>query len=487
MGASSWQIIQQTLIESLLLALAGCAVGLLLAQFGIRLLNSMMADTIPRLLHPKLNTNVLLFSIGISCVCGLLFGILPALGAIRSDVQHALKETDRGSTSASRRRSQSLLVMSEYAFTLVLLIGAGLMLHSFVQVIRTDPGFNPERTLAFDISLPETKYVDTEARRRFIDDLLVRINALPGVAHAGACGSLPLSERDQSEYLSRADEPDRQDYTAGCCFVSGDYFSAMGIRLLRGRLLTESDRREGAKRVLVIDSQIVSDLFADQNPIGKSLRLFGNPWEIVGIVAPIHQISLDANPRSRVYGPEIFPPKNVSMVLRTTLSPLSLTHAVRQTVLAADPDQPITNVRTLEQAVHHSLRARRATLILLGLFAGVAVCLACMGIYGVVSYAIGQRTSEFCIRAALGAQHHDIISLILLGSMKPTLLGMGIGLVSGLLLACLLKSQLFEVKTYDPLVFIGSVCLLGMVAVLSVYIPARRATKIDPMKSLRYE
>jgi predicted permease len=314
-----------------------------------------------------------------------------------------------------------------------------------------------------------------------------RLRVLPSVDAVGACGSLPLDRRDQSEYLSRTDESDRQDYVAGCCFVSGDYFPALGIQLLRGRLLKESDWREGAPRVLVVDSCVAGDLFPNEDPIGQSLRLFGVSWGIVGVVAPVRHLTLDADPRSRVYGPERFPPQTIGMIIRTVVPPQTLAKAVQQTILTADPDQPIANVRTLSQAVHHSLGARRVTLTLLGLFAGVAVCLACVGIYGVVSYAISQRTCEFSIRSALGAQPCDIARLVLLESMKPAMVGIGIGLPVALALAHLLKSQLYGVAAYDLCVLIGSVCLLGMVAILSVCLPAYRAARIDPMEALRYE
>jgi predicted permease len=487
LGAHSWRIVRQMLTESILLAMSGCALGLLFATFGIRLLARMVAEQLPQVLHPQLDINVLLFSILVACGCGLLFGILPAWRAAKADVNHALKETERGSASRSKRRSQSFLVVSEFAFTLVLLIGAGLFLRSFVLLLETNPGFNPKQTLAFDLSFPDAKYPKGEDRLRFIKDLNARVAVLPGVEFVGATSALPLSHGGRTEFAGRADKPPRTDYVVACNFVSGEYFSAMGMRLLRGRAISESDNQAKASRVLVIDESVVRDLYPDEDPIGQYLRFLGESWEIVGIVAPVRQFFLDRDPRPTIYGPQSYSPMSTSMIIRTAQPPSALVKTVRKTILEADSDQPIANVRTLEQAVDKSLAPRRMTLVLLGLFATIAISLACIGIYGVMSYAIGQRARELCIRSALGAQRRDIIRLVLIGGMKPSIIGIVAGLAAALALARFLESQLFEVKAHDPLVFIASVCLLGFVAVLSVYLPARRAARVDPVVALRYE
>jgi ABC-type antimicrobial peptide transport system, permease component len=232
-GAQSWRIMRQMLVESLLLALAGCAIGLLFAAFGIKLLTGMFTDLLPQILRPQLDMNVLAFSIFVACACGLLSGLLPAIRASRPDLNPVLKETERGAVSASKRRSQSLLVVSEFAFTLVLLIGAGLFLRSFIRLLETDPGFNPKQTLAFDLSFPAAKYPKAEDQQRFIKDLNGRIAALPSIESVGAVSSLPLSRRGWTEFADRTDRPAQADYLVGCDFVGGDYFSAMGIKLLR--------------------------------------------------------------------------------------------------------------------------------------------------------------------------------------------------------------------------------------------------------------
>jgi predicted permease len=488
LGARSWRIVRQMLTESVLLALVGCALGLLFATFGIRLLGRMVAEQLPRILQPQLDINVLLFSVVAACGCGILFGLLPAWRAATADANHALKETDRGSTSHSRRRSQSVLVVSEFAFTLVLLIGAGLFLRSFVRLTEADLGFEPGGTLAFDLSFPRTKYPQDEDRLRFTKDLIGRIQALPGVESVGAVSSLPLSDNDLGEAVSRPDKPGRSEmYTVGVSSVTGDYFSTIGSSLLRGRVLLETDNLPTASPVLVIDAGIARDLFLNEDPIGLRLYLLGKSCEIVGIVTPVRHRDIEHSPRPRVYGAQALFPNDTSILLRSVVPPETLVAAVRRTILDADPDQPIANVRTLDQAVQHSLSPRRITLTLLGLFAGVAVGLACIGIYGVMSYTITQRARELGIRSALGAGRRDIIQLVLKGGMRPSILGIAIGLVLSLASARLLQSQLFEVRAYDPLVFAGSAGLLSMVALLAVYFPARRAARIDPMVALRCE
>ncbi len=493
LGATTWRIVRQMLTESILLALSGCALGLVVAAFGVRFLTHMVVKQLPQILQPQLDIKVLLFSILMACGCGILFGILPAWRAANADVNQAMKESERGSASRSKRRSQSILVVSEFAFTLVLLIGAGLFLRSFIRVTETDLGFNPKHAVAFDLSFSAAKYPTDADRLRFTKDLIDRIRVLPGVESAGTISTLPLSgpDSDRGEFISRTDKPEPLNkYTVGVDSMGGDYFSTLGIRLLSGRLLTDADNTSTAPPVLVIDSGVVRDLYPTENPLGRHVNFLGKNCEIVGVVAPVRHRDVDRDPRPRVYGTQsyFFPPSsNISIVVRTGLAPASLVETLRKTVLEADPNQPIANVRTLEQDVDKSLASRRAALLLLSLFAVVAISLACIGVYGVMAHAIGLRVRELSIRTALGAQRSDVVRLVLAGGMRPAMAGIAAGFVSALALARLVESQLFQVKSDDPLVFFASVSVLVLVAALSIYLPARRAASIEPMQALRSE
>ena len=488
LGAQSGRIIRQLLVECLLLALVGCALGLLIAAVSLKLLTEMIKDLVPQMLRSELDLNVLGFSILIACGCGLLFGLLPAIRASKPDLNHVLKETERGSVSASKKRSQSFLVIAEFALTLVLLIGAGLFLRSFVRLLETDPGFNPKQTLAFDLSFPKAKYPKAEDQQRFIKDISTRIAALPGVESVGAATTLPLSNRGRGNGITRGDRPGSDSYSVRDDFVSGDYFSALQIKLLRGRVISEADNLPTTPRVLMIDEKIARDLYPHEDPIGKPLMYNGKSWEIVGVVTRIRHTSLDSDPSPRIYGPRVyFSYPTTGVVIRSSLPPSTLVETVRKTILEVDPDQPIANVRTLEQAVQKSVGRQRTTLILLSIFALVAVSLACVGIYGVMSYSISQRTRELSIRAALGAQRRDIIRLILTEGGKLSAIGIVIGLAASFALSRLVEKLLFEVKTHDPLVFVASTVMLGMVAALSIYLPARRAAQLNPITTLRSE
>ena len=485
LGAHAWRIVRQMLVESLALAAMGCGLGLILAAYGIELLAGLVLGRIPQALAPELDLSVLLFSVAAAAGCGLLFGVLPAWRAVHGSSHHELKESVRGSTSRSSARSQSALVIAEVAFTLVLLIAAGLFLRSFAELMSTDPGFDPDHTLAFDLSFPDASYPEAADRMGFIRELLTGLEALPGVESAGAGSALPLSNRGRTEFVSRSDEPERTDYVAGCTFVTGDYFRAMGMRLTRGRALTEADNSTEAARALVVDSTLVRDFYGDQDPIGESVRFLGENWQIVGVVEPVRHWVLDHDPQPAIYLPQAYETSSTSIVLRSRLNPAVLSDAVRGVVQGIDPMQPLANVRTLEQAVDRSLEARQATLSLLGFFAVIAVGLACIGIYGVMSFAVGRRAHELGIRSALGAQRSDVVRLVLRGGMSLSMVGVLLGLTAAWISARWLESQLFGIDAHDPWVFCGAVVLLVSVSALSVYWPARRAAGMGSLEALR--
>ena len=487
LGAHAWRIMRQMLIESLVLALAGCAFGLLLAGYGIELLAGMVADRLPHVLRPELDMKVLVFSLVAACGCGVLFGILPAWAASRQGVNNDLKEAVRGTTSGAKGRSQAALVVAEVAFTLVLLIAAGLFLRSFSAVMEIDPGFDPEQTLAFDLSFPDAKYPGDAERMAFIVDLSDRLKALPGVDFVGASSALPLSNNGRTEMVSRAELPERLDYLAISAFISGDYLAAMGMVLERGREPSAAESTDEGSRVLMIDGTLARDLYPNEDPIGGRLRFLGETWDIIGVVKPVRHWVLDIDPRPAVYLPQAYAPQSTSVVVRSSVTPSILAEGVRATVRAADSDQPIANVRTLGQAVDRSLAARRTTLSLLGAFAALAVCLAAIGIYGVMSFAVSQRQRELGIRSALGAQQADVVRLVLRGGLRLSWIGICVGLAAALASARFVESQLFEVNTKDPWVFVSSILFLATVAAISIYLPARRAAAADPVEALRAE
>lgn len=489
LGASTGRIARQVLIESVLLALLGCAAGLVVAALGVQLLsnalNGMLPYDMPDALLPELDTRVLLFSIFVSTVCGVLFGLLPALRAARSNPAGSLKESERGSQSVEKKRSQFILLASQFAFALVLLIGAGLMLRSFAELLQAEPGFQPQQALAFDLSLPESRYPDSRSRAQAAERIVERIEALPGVEAAGVTSYVPLSNRGATEYLSRMDRPFSAEYVVGYEAVSGDYLGALGLDLVQGRFLTAGDNRDGAPRVLVINERIANDLYPGENPLGQQLRFFDNAWEIVGVVESVRHQAMHLDAAPRIYSAHIRSSWSTSVVVRTVISPDQLREAVRQAVQDVDVDLPIANVRTLESAVGESLARHRVTLILLAIFAGLALVIACVGVYGVMAYTVRQRERELGIRSALGAGRGDIIRLVMHSGLKPSLLGVLAGLFAAVLLARYLESLLFEVQSHDPVVFIAAVVSLMLITILAILVPARRAASIEPMQVLR--
>ena len=496
LGARRMRIVRQLLTESLLLAGLGGLAGLILAPFALHEIVGIGNVVLPRMANVKIDGGVLLFTIAITLLTGIIFGLFPAWQSARGTPYAELKEGGRGSTEGgSSARIRQVLVICETAFSVVLLVGAGLLMHSFLRVLGVDPGFHADRVLTMRVSLPDETYSKPEQVRAFYREIVRRIDRLPGVQAAGATAALPLSGQGGSGTVTidtqevqmdqRTPEADWRPVTVG-------YFQAMGMSVLRGRGFTESDS-ETAAPVAIIDDTLAHAFFPNADPVGKRLHLGGmsstRPWmTIVGVVAHVHYREIEAPSRVQVYWPEAQRPFNtMSLAIRTSVDPLSLATAARQEILSVDPSQPVYQVRSMEQLRSDWLSQRFLALLLVGLFAALAVILAAVGIYGVMSYAVTRRTHEMGIRMALGAQPRDILNMILSQGTALMGIGLGAGIVAALGLTRLMSALLYGVTATDPLAYLGGAVLLSLVALAACYIPARRATRVDPMVALRYE
>jgi len=497
LGASRWRIVRQLLTESLLLSLLGGAVGLALAKWGMDLLLALAPPDLPRLNNVSLDGRALVFTAAITMLTGVIFGLVPALQSSKPNLNETMKDAGRGSTEGGRRqRIRSTLVVLEVAAALVLLVGTGLMIRSFWQLQKVDPGFNPDNALTAQISLPKTKYPEESQQVAFFQELIERVATLPGVQSAGAGHVVPLTGNDfvlAFEIDGRPPLPPGATQSTNYYSVSADYFKAMGIPLRRGRVFTERDTKD-SPRVAVINETMAKKMFPDEDPIGKRItfdnRQKGNPewFEIVGVVGDVKQYGLDQATTMQTYEPYIqqtFP--YMTLVVRTTSDPTNLASVIRGEVLKLDKEQPTTNFKTLNEFFSISIAQQRFSVVLLGVFAVVALVLAAVGIYGVLSYAVTQRTHEIGIRVALGAGRRDVMRLVVGQGMLLTVIGVGCGLGAAFALTRLMASLLFGVTATDKATFASVAILLLAVALLACYIPARRATKVDPLVALRYE
>jgi len=491
LGAGRLRLVQQLITESLVLAIVGGVLGVLLAGWGINLLKLILPDNFPSADAVQINAPVLLFTILASLVTGLIFGLAPALQTSRTPLTGSLKEGERGGDSLRHNRLRSVLVAAEVALAMILLMGTGLMLRSFVRLQEVHPGFLADHLLTMEISLPEAKYPDPQ-KAAFFAQLLERVRSLPGVQSAGAIGHLPLSgdiESYNMEVESRLPLPNEYANPA-CHVVEPGYFEAMKIPLVAGRYF---DERDGAQspHVLIVNEVVARNVFPNENPIGKRLRMGFNGFTgvIVGVVGNTKDLTLDLASYEAVYTPYAQAPSwnTMALTIRTTFAPLALARPVHELVLGIDKDQPVSKVRTMDEVVEASVAAPRFRTLLLGLFGLAALLLAGLGIYGVMSYSVSQRTREIGIRIALGAERSEVIRLVLRHGLVLTLAGLGTGLVGALGLTHLLSSMLYEVRPTDPLTFVGVTVVLTASALLASYIPARRATRVDPMVALRYE
>jgi putative ABC transport system permease protein len=495
LGAGRWRLIRQLLTESLVLALAGGAVGLVLAKWGMDLLLALAPQNLPRLSSISLDGRALAFTALVSLLTGVLFGLVPAVQASRPNLNETMKDAGRGSSEGGRRQLiRSALVVLEVASALVLLVGAGLLIKSFWKLQQVDPGFNPNHALSLSVALPRNKYQQENQQVAFFRQLLEKVSALPGVQAAGASNVLPLNDDFvlAFEIQDQPPLPPGAGQSTNFYSVSADYFKAMGIRLLQGRLFTEHDATD-SPHVALINETMAKKIFPDDNPIGKRItfgRRDNKPdwYEIVGVVSDVKHYGLDQATTMQTYEPytqQTF--SAMTLVVRTAGDPTDLTAAIHDQVLSLDKEQPISNIKTLDQFISTSIAQQQFSMLLLSVFATVALLLAAVGIYGVLSYAVTQRTHEIGIRMALGAGQPDVLKLIVGHGLLLTLIGVALGLGAAFALTRLMSALLFNVSATDPLTFTFLALSLLAIALLACFVPARRATKVDPMIALRYE
>jgi predicted permease len=504
LGAPRSRVVRQLLTECILISMIGGALGLLLATWGTRAALGILPQALPRSEQVGLDARVLLFTAGISLLAGMLFGLAPALKTSRTDLNDTLKQGGRG-TTGSRHGMQTVFVVAEMALALVLLIGAGLMVRSLSHLWRTNPGFDPHNAITFGLSLPPSMMnANPTAIRAAFRDFDGKIASLPGVEGVSQTwGAFPLDGDDEQLFwLEGQPKPTNQndmnwaiDY-----IVEPDYLRVMGIPLQRGRFFTSHDN-EHAPLVVAVDEVFAQKYFPNENPVGKRVNIdrFDRPAEIVGLVGHVKQWGLDSDDteslRAQIYipcmqMPDAFialTPSGGQVVVRSSGAVPDLYASIRRANAEISGEQVLFRVQTMEQVISDSLAARRFSVILLGTFAGLALLLASIGIYGVISYVVGQRSNEIGVRMALGAKSQDILRLVLADGGKLVLMGIAIGLAASFGLTQLIKSFLYGVDAADPFTFLAVAVLLSLVALAACYVPARRATRVDPVIALRYE
>ncbi|MCA1578332.1 MAG: ABC transporter permease [Acidobacteria bacterium] len=494
LGASRSRIVGQLLTESLLLSLAGGVLGLLLSSWGMQLLVAYGPANVPRLRDVGIDRYVLFFTVLVSMLTGVLFGLVPALQASRPDPGNTLKQDGRGLTHARSSRMRGALIVSEVALSLMLLVGAGLLINSFWRLLRTDAGFDPQNVLALDIPLGRAKYTKPEQRSAAFEELIARTKAIPGVRDAAVVSNVPLTDFDvelsfqiEGRPPYKLGEENVSDYTV----VSNDYFRTMNIALRRGRVFTNQDTANSPS-ALVVSEAFVRRYFPNEDPIGRRIIFDGPtavPREIVGVVGDVRRNGLDVDVEPEMYVSHMQrPERRLNLVIRSEAEDAShLTQAVRAEIKAFDPNQIIWRARTLEELLSTSVAPRRFNMLLLGVFAGVALVLAAVGLYGVMSYSVSWRTHEIGIRMALGAERGDVLRLVVRQGMTMTVIGLALGLIGAYLLSRLIAGLLYGVSATDPLTFAGVSIVLLAVALLACLLPARRATRVNPIVALRTE
>ncbi|HEX7296927.1 MAG TPA: ABC transporter permease, partial [Pyrinomonadaceae bacterium] len=494
LGASRSRIAVQFLIESLLLSFAGGAVGLLLASWGVSMLMAYGPADVPRLQEVGLDRYVLLFTFGATVFTGVLFGLVPALQAAKPNPNNTLKDSGRGPSQTGRSRMRSALIVSEVALSLMLLVGAALLINSFVRLLKTNAGFDSQGVLALDIPLSRTRYPKPEQQAATFQQLVERMKTIPGVREVGLTSNVPLTDLDIELSFNVEGRPPYkpgEELVADYTVSSSGYFRAMNIPLLRGRVFTDHDTK-GTPEVLVVSDAFVRRFFPAEDPIGRRI-VFDGPnetaREIVGVVGDVKRNGLDVDVQPEIYASYLQrPERRLNVILKSDFAdPAQMLQPARGAVKAFDPNQIIWRTQTLNQLLSTSVAPRRFNMLLLGIFATVALVLAAVGLYGVMSYSVSWRTHEIGIRMALGAKRADVLRLVVRQGMMMALIGLAIGLVGAFSLSRVLRGLLFGVSSTDPLTFaIVSIVLLG-VALLACLVPARRATRVDPLVALRTE
>jgi len=493
LGASRRRLMQQLLTESLLLALSGGVVGLILAYWGLRVLTTVGPGNIPRLNEVGIDGRVLAFTLLVSLLTGVIFGLKPALQSSKPDFNEWLKEGTRSSSGVSgRKRIRNWLVVTEMALALILLVGAGLLIRSFLRLWQVEPGFNPHNVLTMSVSLSPPKYNKHTDLAVFTQRVREQLQTTTGVEAVGVVSQLPFSGRNFGlSFTIVGQPPSRPEDTASAYYrsISSGYLQALGIPLLRGRDFGKHDTRESTPVALINDS-LAKRYFPNEDPIGKQLNIEGQqaPREIVGVIGDVKQIKLEAEAKSEIYVPFLqFPVWSMAIVVRTNNEPGQMTSAILQQMSVVDKDQPVFQVKTMDQYLADSMSQRRLSTILLGAFAAIALILAAVGVYSVMSYLVSQQTHEIGIRMALGANQRDIFKLVVGNGMLLSLVGIVLGVTAALFLTRIMASLLYGISATDPLTYILISLVLALVALLACLIPARRALKVDPIIALRYQ
>ena len=494
LGATGTRLARQLITESIALALAGGVLGLAITPLVLRGLVNLAEKSLPRAVHTSIDMRALALTAAVSVLTGILFGLAPALQAGRKRKFDVLK-SGRNTEGKRPKHLRGILIICETALSLLLVTGAGLLIRSFAEILKVDPGFSPDGVLTMRVSLPDATYSKPEQIRAFYSSLIERIQRLPGVRYAGAINGLPLAGEGGSGTTTidtqsvplenRTPETDLRAATP-------EYFKAMSIPLLRGRYFEPSDS-EGAPGVAIVDESLANSYWPNQDPIGKRLHVGGMqskaPWlTVVGVVRHVRNRTLEARSRIELYVPENQVPYNgMTLAIRASTSPLSLVPTIQREVASIDPDLPVYRVRTMNEVMGESLQRRRLALTLLGGFAAVALLLAAIGIYGITSNGVAQRKTEIGVRMALGANRRQVLGMIVRTGMTTIAIGLAIGVVLSLTLTRLMSSLLFSVHASDPLALAGAALVLIFAALIAILIPARRATMVNPMSALRYE